>query len=72
MLFLKPCCLVLFSMFFVMKGNSIFSSVLASGDNNDISLYDVPSLSGLLGFCIIIIFECFHVCGMVFWFIILL
>ena len=49
-----------------MYGSSIFSIVLAIGDNSDIGLYDAPRFGSLFGFGIGIIFANFHICGIVF------
>ena len=46
-LLLKPCCVEMCGMLFVMYGSSLFSSVFAI---TDMGLYDVPMFMSLFGF----------------------
>ena len=41
-LLLKPCCVEMCEMLFVMHGSSIFSSVFAITERSEMGLYDVP------------------------------
>ena len=41
-LLLKPCCVEMCGMLFVMYGSSIFSSVFAITERSEIGLHDVP------------------------------
>ena len=41
-LLLKPCCVEIRGMLFVMYGSSVFSSVLAITERSEMGLYDVP------------------------------
>ena len=58
-LLLKPCCVEMCGMLFVMYGSSVFSSVLLS--LREVSLYDVPMFMSLFGFGIGMMFASFHV-----------
>ena len=49
-LFLKPCCVEMCGMLFVMYGSSVFSSVFAIAESRDMGLYDVPIFMSLFGF----------------------
>ena len=53
-------------MFSVMHGKSVFSSVFASVDSREISLYEVPMLLSLYGFGIGMMLTSFHTRGMMF------
>ena len=57
-LLLKPCCVDICVMLFVMYGSSVFSSVLLSLREG---LYDVPMFMSLFGFGIGMMFASFHV-----------
>ena len=41
-LLLKPCCVEMCEMLFVMYGSSVFSSVFAITERSEMGLYDVP------------------------------
>ena len=41
-LLLKPCCVEMYGMLFVMYGSSVFSSVFAITGRSEMGLYDVP------------------------------
>ena len=58
---LKPCCVEMCGMLFVMYGSSVFSSVFAITERSEMGLYDVPMLMSLLGFGIVMMFASFHV-----------
>ena len=57
--FLKPCCVEMCGMLFVMYGSSVFSSVFAITKRSEMGLYDVPM--SLFGFGIGMMFASFHV-----------
>ena len=59
---LKPCCVEMCGMLFVMYGSSVFSSVLVITERSEMGLYDVPMFMSLFG--IGMMFASFHVCGM--------
>ena len=63
-LLLKPCCVEMCGMLFVMYGSSVFSSILAITEKGEMGLYDVPMFMCLFGFGIGMMFVSFHVCGM--------
>ena len=63
-LLLKPCCLEMCGMLFVMYGSSVFSSVFAITERSEMGLYDVPMFMSLYGFGIGRMFASFHVRGM--------
>ena len=48
-------------MLFVMYGSSVFSSVVAIAERNEMGLYDVPMFMYLFGFGIGMKFASFHV-----------
>ena len=52
------------SMFCLIYGRMIFSSVLASGEKSAIGRYEAPIDESLLGLAIGIIFAVFHILGM--------
>ena len=56
-LLLKPCCVEMCGMLFVMYGSSVFSSVFAS----EMGLYEVPMFMSLFGIGIGMMFASFHV-----------
>ena len=58
-LLLKPCCVEMCGILFVMYGSSVFSSVFAKTEKSEMDLYDVPILMSLFGFGIM--FASFHV-----------
>ena len=60
-LLLKPCCMEMCGMLFVMYGNSVFSRVFAITDRSEMGLYDVPMFMSLFGFGIGMMFASFHV-----------
>ena len=60
-LLLKPCCMEMCGMVFVMFGSSVFSSVFAITERSEMGLYDVPMFMSLFGFGIGIMFASFHV-----------
>ena len=49
-LLLKPCCMEMCGMLFVMNGSSVFSSVFAITERSEMGLYDVPMFMSLFGF----------------------
>ena len=57
-LLLKPCCVEMCGMLFVMYGSSVFSSVFAI---TEMGLYDVPIFMSLFGFGIGMMFASFHI-----------
>ena len=60
-LLLKPYCVEMCGMLFVMYGSSSFSSVFAITERSELGLYDVPMFMSLFGFGIGMIFASFHV-----------
>ena len=60
-LLLKPCCVEMCGMLFVMYGSSVFSSVVAIAERSDMGLYDVHMFMFLFGFGIGMMFASFHV-----------
>ena len=60
-LLLKPCCVEMCGMLFVMYGSSVFSSVFAITERSEMGLYDVPMFMSLFGFGIGMMFASFHV-----------
>ena len=59
-LLLKPCCVEMCEMLFVMYGSSVFSRVFAITERSEMGLYDVPMFMSLFGFGIGMIFASFH------------
>ena len=60
-LLLKPCCVEMYGMLFVMSGSSIFSSVFVITERSEIGLNDVPMFMSLFGCGIGMMFASFHV-----------
>ena len=60
-LLLKPCCVEMCGMLFVMYGSSVFSSVFAITERSEIGLYDVHMFMSLFGFGIGMMFASSHV-----------
>ena len=60
-LLLKPCCVEMCWMLFVMYGSSVFSSVFAITERSEMGLYNVPMFMSLFGFGIGMMFASFHV-----------
>ena len=60
-LLLKPCCVKMCGMLFVMYGSSVFSSVFAITERSGMDLYDVPMFMSLFGFGIGMMFAYVHV-----------
>ena len=60
-LLLKPCCVVMCGMLFVMYGSSVFSSVFAITARSEMGRYEVPMFMSLFGFEIGMVFSSFHV-----------
>ena len=60
-LLLKPCCVKICGMLFVMYGSSVFSIVFAITERSEMGLYDVPMFMSLFGFGIGMMFASFHV-----------
>ena len=60
-LHLKPCCVEMCGMLFVMYGSSFFSSIFAITERSEMGLYDVLMFMSLFGFGIGIMFASFHV-----------
>ena len=46
-LLLKPCCVEMCGMSFVMYGSSVFSSIFAITERSEMGLYDVPMFMSL-------------------------
>ena len=63
-LHLKPCCVEMCRMLFVMYGSSVFSSGFAITERSEMGLYDVHMFMSLFGFGIGMMFATFHVYGM--------
>ena len=61
LLLLKPCCVEMCGMLFVMYWSSVFSSVFAITERSEMGLYDVPMFMSLFGFGIGMMFASFHV-----------
>ena len=59
-LLLKPCCVEMCGMLFVMYGSSVLSSVFAITERSEMGLYDVPMFMSLFGFGIGMMFASFH------------
>ena len=57
-LLLKPCCVEMCGMLFVMYGSSVFFSVFALTERSEMGLYDVPMFMSLFGFGMM--FASFH------------
>ena len=57
-LLLKPWCVEMCRMLFVMHGSSVFSSVLVITERSEMGLYDVPMFMSLFGFGIGMVFMC--------------
>ena len=49
-LLLKPCCVEMCGILFVIYGSSVFSSVSAITERSEMGLYDVPMFMSLFGF----------------------
>ena len=47
---LKPCCVEMCGMLFVMYGSSVFSSVFAITERSEMGLYDLPMFMSLFCF----------------------
>ena len=60
-LFLKPCCVEMCGMLYLMYGSSVFSSVFAITERSEMRLYNVPMFMSLFGFGIGMMFASFHV-----------
>ena len=60
-LLLKPCCMNICGMLFVMYGSSVFSSVFAITERSEMGLCDVPMFMSLFGSGIGMMFASFHV-----------
>ena len=60
-LLLKPCCVEICGMLFVMYGSSVFSSVFAITERREMGLYDVHMPMSLFSFGISMMFDSFHV-----------
>ena len=60
-LLLKPCCLDMCGMLFVMYGSSVLFSVFTITERSEMGLYDVPMFMSLFGFRIRMMFASFHV-----------
>ena len=60
-LLLKPCCVEMCGMLFVMYGSSVCSGVFAITERSEMGLYDVPMFMSLFGFGIGKMFTSFHV-----------
>ena len=60
-LLLKPCCVEMCGMLFVMYGSSVFSCVFAITERSEMGLYDVPIFISLFGFGIGMMLASFYV-----------
>ena len=60
-LLLKPYCVEICGILFVMYGSSVFSSVFAITERSEMGLYDVRMFMSLFGFGIGMMFASFHV-----------
>ena len=60
-LLLKPCCIEICGMLFVIYGSSIFCKVLAITERSQMGLYGVPMFMPLFAFEIGMVFSSFHV-----------
>ena len=60
-LLLKPCCVEICRILFVMYGSSVFSSVFVITERTEMVLYDVPMFMSLFGFGIDMMFSTFDV-----------
>ena len=60
-LLLKPCCVEMYGVLFVMYWNSVFSCVFAITERSEMGRYDVPMFMSLFGFRIGMMFASFHV-----------
>ena len=60
-LLLKPCCVEMSGMLFVMYESSVFPSVFAINVRSEMGLYDVPMFMSLFGFGIEMMYASFHV-----------
>ena len=60
-LLLKPCCVEMCGMLFVMYGSSVLSSVFSITERSEMGLYDVSMFMSLFGFGIGMMFVSFHV-----------
>ena len=60
-LLLKPCCVEMCGLLFVMYGSSVFFSVFAITERNEMGMYDVPMFMSSFGFGIGMMFASFHV-----------
>ena len=60
-LLLKPCCVEMCGMLFVMYGSSVFSIGFAITERSEMGLYDVPMFMFLFGFGIGMMFASCHV-----------
>ena len=65
MVALKPCCVEMCGILFVIYGSSVFFSHFAITKRNEMGLYDVPMFMPLLGLGTGMIFASFHMCGMI-------
>ena len=61
MVVLNPCCVEICGILFVMYGSSVFSSIFAITERNEMGQYDVPMFMSLFGFGIGMMFASFHV-----------
>ena len=62
-LLLKPYCVEMCGMLFVVYGSSVFSSIFIT-ERSEMGLYDVPMFMSLFGFGIRMMFASFHVSEM--------
>ena len=60
-LLLKPCCVEMSGMLFVMYGSSVFSSIFPITERSEMCLYDLPMFLYLFGFEIGMMLASFHV-----------
>ena len=60
-LMLKPCCVDICGLLFMMYGSSVFSSVFAITERSEMGLYAVPMFMSLFGFGIGMMFASFQV-----------
>ena len=60
-LLLKPCCVEMCGMLFVVYGSSVFSSIFAITERSEMGLYDVHMFMSLFAFGIRMMCASFHV-----------
>ena len=59
-LLLKPCCVEICGILYVMYGSSVFSNIFSITERSEMGLYDVPMFMSLFIFGIDMMFTSFH------------